>query len=403
VNIAAQDPRFPLRATVHEGFFMAEIEAQRSPRATPADHQHLREALGLAARIPRRPWPNPPVGCVVVREGEVVGRGAHLGAGEPHAERVALAEAGARARGATLYCTLEPCVHHGRTPPCTEAILAAGVRRVVAGVADRLPPAAGGADRLRREGLEVLVGVEAEACLEMIWPFVCSDGFARPYVELKTALSLDGRFGAAADPAGHPTYLTGDIARRDVHRRRRWVDLVLVGHGTARHDRPRLDARLAAHPDDGPREEPWAGCVVASAAADTPLARARWLVFHPEGKKADLAPGAEGVSCPTTAAGLVDPAAVLAACRDRGLHAVMVEGGPRLAAAFLAAGLVDRWVQYHAPRVLGAGPRWPEVFAAAPDFTLTGCARLGGDLRAVWDRRDFHAALRGAVDPGEDA
>jgi diaminohydroxyphosphoribosylaminopyrimidine deaminase/5-amino-6-(5-phosphoribosylamino)uracil reductase len=380
---------------------MSEIEAQRRAGLTPVDERHLREALRLAARIPRRPWPNPPVGCVVVRDGEVVGRGAHHGAGEAHAERRALAAAAGQTAGATLYCTLEPCNHHGRTPPCTEAIIEAGIGRVVVGVADRLPPAAGGAARLRAAGIEVTVGGLAADCLDLIWPFVCTEGFRRPYVELKTALSLDGRFGRAADPVGRPGYLTGEAARRDVHRRRRWVDLVLVGHGTARHDRPRLDARLASDPDDGPRTEPQAGCVVASVAADTRLERERWLVFHPEGKNASLVPGATGIACAATAGGLVDPRAIVAACQARGLHAIMVEGGPRLAAAFLAAGLVDRWVQYQAPLIVGDGPTWPPAISAPQAFTLTRCERLGGDLRAVWDRRDFAATLATLSDAPE--
>ena len=380
---------------------MSEITAQTTSGVTESDRDFVSEALELAVRIPCRPWPNPPVGAVVVRDGEVVGRGAHQGAGQPHAERVALAEAGDLARGATLYCTLEPCHHHGRTPPCTEAILAAGIRRVVAGMADPNLQAAGGAAHLRAAGLDVTLGVLSAECLDLVWPFVVTDGFVRPYVELKTAVSLDGRFGGALDPVGRPTYMTGAVARSDVHRRRRWVDLVLVGHGTARRDRPRLDARLATAPGDGPALDPAAGCVVSSVATDTRLDRDRWLVFHPQDVNATLAPGAEGIACDSGPDGRVDPAAIVAACKERGIHAIMVEGGPQLAAAFLAADIIDRWVQYQAPVVLGDGPSWSATPTAANRFTLTRCDRCGDDLRAVWDRRDFAATLVDVSGPPE--
>ncbi|MEZ4388478.1 MAG: bifunctional diaminohydroxyphosphoribosylaminopyrimidine deaminase/5-amino-6-(5-phosphoribosylamino)uracil reductase RibD [Candidatus Krumholzibacteriia bacterium] len=359
------------------------------------DLRHVAEARDLAVAIPVRPWPNPPVGAVVVRDGVVVGRGAHHGAGTAHAERVALDAAGSAARGATLYCTLEPCHHHGRTPPCSGAIVDAGIARVVFGVRDPNPLAGGGADHLRGVGVEVLGGVLAAECLDLIWPFVCTDQFARPYVELKTATSLDGRFGRATDPPGQPGYLTGAAARRDVHARRRWVDLVLVGSGTARRDRPRLDARLADSPLDGPTAPPLAGVVARDGAAAAALDRDRWLVFHAAGRSGALAAGAEGVACAGGPDGQLDLHDLLSAGTARGVHALMVEGGPRLAASFLAAGLVDRWVQYVAPTVVGDGPAWPAWTAASPvDFTLSSVARLGRDLRLVWDRREVAAELR---------
>lgn len=383
---------------------MSGSSLQHHQTASDQDARFLQDALDLAARIPRRPWPNPPVGAVVVHEGEVVGRGAHQGAGEAHAERIALAEAGPRARGATLYCTLEPCRHHGRTPPCTEAVLAAGIARVVIGIRDLNPPAGGGADQLHRAGLDVSVGVLGERCLELVWPFVASEAFARPYVELKTATSLDGRFGGVADPAGRPTYLTGEEARRQVHERRRWHDLVLVGAGTARHDRPRLDTRLVTAGAACPQAEPLAGCVTDGnwEAEPARLDRAQWLCFHPQDRPPDpshLPAGAEPIACPAAAGG-VDPAGLLTVCQERGLQAIYLEGGPHLAAAFLSAGLVDRWVQYTSPLVLGGGATWPAAFAqdaASGAFTLTRCGRVGDDLCAVWDRRDFTATLNEAM------
>lgn len=355
----------------------------------------MAEVLDLAVRIPGRPWPNPPVGAVVVRDGRVIGRGAHHGAGTLHAERIALAEAGEGAWGATVYCTLEPCNHHGRTGPCSEALIEAGVGRVVYGVSDPNPEARGGARRLREAGIEVAGGIMAGPCLELIWPFVCTDQFARPYVELKTATSLDGRFAGPDDPQGKPGYLTGEPARRDVHRRRRWVDLVLVGQGTARHDHPRLDVRLADRPEDGPAVLPLAGVAASNGGADAPLNRNRWLVFHADRGTGSLPADAEGVPVSTDAHGRLDPADLLQACAARGIRSVMVEGGPSLAASFLAAGLIDRWVQYVAPVQVGAGPSWP---AWAPDagvaFSLTSLDQLGHDVRMIWDRRDFATTLQ---------
>jgi diaminohydroxyphosphoribosylaminopyrimidine deaminase/5-amino-6-(5-phosphoribosylamino)uracil reductase len=357
------------------------------------DRRFMQEAIDLACRIPTRPWPNPPVGAVIVSDGEVVGRGAHLGAGQWHAERVALGQAGDRAAGATLYCTLEPCDHHGRTPPCTGAILDAGIARVVFGVLDPNPVSTGGGARLAAEGLGVVQGVHGRRCLELIWPFLCSGAFARPYVELKTATSLDGRFGAAADPAGRPVYLTGSDALDDVHQRRRWMDLVLVGRGTARADSPRLDIRRVAGDGRGPEQMPAAGCLAGGDGGSSPLRRDRWLVFHAGPEPARLPAGAEPVACPAAAGGRVDPAGLLEACRERDICTVMVEGGPRTAASFLAAGAVDRWIQYVAPTVTGDGPGWPPGRRPGPSFTLTSCEPVGRDLCVVWDRRDFAAEL----------
>ena len=374
---------------------------QDSAPASGQDEVYLRAALALAARIAQRPWPNPPVGALVVKDGAIVGQGAHQGAGQAHAERVALAEAGQHARGATLYCTLEPCRHYGRTPPCTEAIIAAGVVRVVAGIRDLHSPASGGAEVLRRAGLAVTLGVLAEPCLELIWPFVASRCFARPYVELKTATSLDGRFAGPSDPGGRPRYLTGELARRQVHERRRWHDLVLVGAGTAQHDRPRLDTRLVAENAACPQAAPQAGWVCGRRPAQADQfgpGRPAWLCFHPPGRLPPSLPHVVPVACPAGPDG-VDPQGLLDVCHERGLHTILLEGGPALAASFLAAGAVDRWVQYTAPIVLGGGVGWPQraAPAAAAGFHLTRCGRFGGDLCAVWDRHDFSAALQAAA------
>ena len=371
--------------------------------APAADAAFMSEALALAAGVPARTWPNPPVGAVVVRDGRVVGRGAHAGPGRPHAEVVALAEAGALARGATLYVTLEPCNHTGRTGPCAAAVVAAGVRRVFVAMRDPNPTVAGGGcRRLREHGVEVRCGLLAAQALELVWPFVVTENFRRPYLELKTATSLDGRF--APDPATRreaaPVYLTGHTARADVHGRRRRVDLVLVGEGTVRADRPRLDGRLAAPPVVG--ADPLPGYVDTDLSWDGEFAADRYLVVAGQsarkaGRRARIeAAGGEIVFCRETD-GKVDLGDLAARLAERGVVTAMVEGGPRLAASFLAAGLVDRWLRYEAPRVLGQGVGWPAAGGAPSDpaarFHVTRSVALGGDLLTILDRTDFAATL----------
>ncbi|MFO7654784.1 MAG: bifunctional diaminohydroxyphosphoribosylaminopyrimidine deaminase/5-amino-6-(5-phosphoribosylamino)uracil reductase RibD [Candidatus Krumholzibacteriia bacterium] len=377
------------------------------------DSRFMDRALTLAARLPRRPWPNPPVGAVVVgADGAIVGEGAHFGPGERHAERVALDRAGERARGGTLYVSLEPCNHEGRTPACAPHVAASGVRRVVVAVADPNPRVAGGGVHLLRErGLEVVLGVGARAALELIWPFVATDAFSRPYLELKLATTMDARFAPPHAATGNgPVYLTGEAARRDVHRRRRWMDLVLVGSGTARADRPRLDARLAPADAPLPAADPAAGYVDTELSLAEGPRRERGFVFHRRGARpgtGGIPSGFTPVPCPERE-GRLDPAGLLAAAAGHGLHTLMLEGGPRLAASFLAAGRVDTWVQYLAPAVLGGGVSWPPAFSGRPDaidpgiggsgpgdrWHLRDVRRLGADARLIWDRRDFATDLQ---------
>ncbi len=206
----------------------------------------MRRALELAARGWGRVAPNPLVGAVVARGGEVVGEGWHTGYGRPHAEVEALRVAGEAARGATLYVTLEPCAHHGKTPPCTDAILAAGVRRVVFAASDPNPRAAGGCAVLETAGVEVERGVEMRAALDLNAPFFHGiAGPERPWTELKLAVSLDGR---VADRDGRSAWITGEEARAEVHRMRAGFGAVAVGIGTALADDPRLTVRGAVEP-----------------------------------------------------------------------------------------------------------------------------------------------------------
>ncbi|PIE76543.1 hypothetical protein CSA17_01660 [bacterium DOLJORAL78_65_58] len=235
-----------------------------------------------------------------------------------------------------------------------------------------------------------------------LWPFVATENFARPYVELKTATSLDGRFAPPEEQRRprEPFFLTGRAARRDVHRRRRWVDLVLVGEGTVRADRPRLDGRLAAGDDDLPQTEPLAGYVDTDLSWQGGCQRDSYLVFAGEsargsaGVAAVKQDGGRIIYCPEKE-GRVDPAALLTQAQDLGLRAIMLEGGPRLAGAFLRAGLVDRWARYLAPVVLGGGVGWSEISGFQPDrgFSLTGSKTLQEDLLIIHDRRHFARVL----------
>ncbi len=377
--------------------------------ATGLDACFMAEAMALARATQCRTWPNPPVGAVVVQNGHIVGRGTHQGPGQLHAEPQALAEAGDAALGATLYVTLEPCNHQGRTGPCAPAIFAAGIRRVVVAVRDLNPTVSGGGCRyLRDRGLDVHCGILAPEALELIWPFVTTDNFSRPYVELKTATSLDGFFAPSMANSENraPIFLTGLDARIDVHCRRRKVDVVLVGEATVIADDPRLDGRLVGDRKCVPQDEPQAAYLDTDLSWAGGFRRETYLVFAGQGseqspnRKIIENDGGQIVFCKLKN-GRLDLSSVLAELKGRGLLAVMVEGGPTLAASFLQDGLIDRWIQYTAPVILGAGVTWPIQECSTMDssggFTLTQSGNLGGDLLAVYDKQDFAAALAKAT------
>ncbi len=301
----------------------------------------LARAIELARGAERRAYPKPTVGAVVVAGGEVVGEGVTEPRGR-HAERVALAAAGDRARGATLYVSLEPCAHHGTTPPCTEAILAAGVERVVFGAYDPNPEAAGGAEVLREAGVDVeyVDSFPARQANEAWRTWVAT---GRPFVVHKVAVTLDGRVLVPGE-----RWVTGEESRRRVHELRARVDAVAVGGGTARADRPRLDAR----------------------GVETPRGQPRRLVFSrgllPEGLDLERRPGA-----------LADELEALAA---EGVQSLLLEGGPTLAAAFLEAGLVDKLLLFVAPMLAGTGAR---AFPALPSpraLTRLRSCEVGDDV-----------------------
>jgi diaminohydroxyphosphoribosylaminopyrimidine deaminase / 5-amino-6-(5-phosphoribosylamino)uracil reductase len=301
----------------------------------------LERAVELARAAEQRAHPKPTVGATLVRDGETVGEGV-TEAGGRHAEVVALTAAGKRARGATMYVTLEPCAHHGTTPPCADAILAAGVARVVVGVRDPNQEAAGGADRLRAGGVEVEVADDwGSRVLHGPWRTWLVEG--RPFVVVKAAVTLDG---AMTVPGRR--WVSGEASRRLVHELRAQVDAVGVGGGTVRTDRPRLDARDVPTPRGQPRR----------------LAFSRGPL--PDGVDLELRTG--------------PPAEELRALAAEGVQSLLLEGGPTLAAAFLEADLVDRLLLFVAPILGGDGPRFVAPLPSARALSHLSARPVGEDV-----------------------
>jgi diaminohydroxyphosphoribosylaminopyrimidine deaminase / 5-amino-6-(5-phosphoribosylamino)uracil reductase len=378
-----------------------------------ADRGWMARAVALAERGRGTTSPNPMVGAVLVSDGRVVGEGFHRAAGEPHAEVAALAAAGPLAAGATCYVTLEPCAHQGRTSPCADALLQAGVTRVVAALTDpdRRVDGAGLA-RLRAAGVVVTVGVGAEAATEQNAAYLTHRRLGRPRVTLKAAASLDGKVAA---PDGSSQWITGPAARADAHRLRAEADAVAVGAGTARTDDPRLTARLPGHVGRQPLR------VLVDAAgrvgprchlfdAGAPTLVATTATAHATAVDAWKRAGAEVLVCPEAAFGDggrgVDLAALAAALGRRGVLELLVEGGPRLQASFWAAGLADRLVWYLAPLVIGGdgapgllrGGGAPTLTAARP-LRIASVERLGADLRVIAHPRPTGGAASAPPDP----
>lgn len=331
----------------------------------PADAHFMRRALELAARARGLTSPNPMVGALVVKDGAVVGEGYHAAAGKPHAEIEALAAAGRASRGATLYVTLEPCAHEGRTPPCAPAVVGAGIRRVVAALGDPNPLVNGqGFATLAKAGVEVELGVLADEAARQNRVFLTALRERRPHVTLKAAMTVDGKI---ADARGASRWITGEAARREAHRLRSEADAILVGVETALRDDPALTVRLD-HP--WPRE-PWR-VVLDSTGRTPPTARvitaatpARALIAL--GADADAGrvralegAGATVLRCPAVH-GRVDPRAVLDELFARDVRAALVEGGGEVHGAFVDADLVDRVALFVAPRLLGGRDAPPVV------------------------------------------
>jgi diaminohydroxyphosphoribosylaminopyrimidine deaminase/5-amino-6-(5-phosphoribosylamino)uracil reductase len=356
--------------------------------ARVSDDAAMRRAIELAARGLGTTSPNPVVGCVLLDSaGTVVGEGFHAYAGGPHAEIVALAQAGERARGGTAVVTLEPCSHTGRTGPCTDALVRSGVARVVFAVPDPNPVAGGGAEALRRAGIQVSSGLRSIEAEDGNIAWLTSARRGWPYVVWKYAATLDGR-SAAAD--GTSMWITSEAARMDVHALRSTVDAVIVGVGTVLADDPRLTARNLR---DGTLAIRQPLRVVADSSGRTPeKARVRdgaaptWVVTA-----AEVGAGVDG---------RVDLAAMLTGLHARGVRAAMLEGGPTLAGAFLAAGLVDRIVGYVAPKMLGAGPpalagTGVTTIDQAIELEITDVRRVGPDVRFTAEPLNRHLKPEG--------
>jgi diaminohydroxyphosphoribosylaminopyrimidine deaminase/5-amino-6-(5-phosphoribosylamino)uracil reductase len=354
---------------------------------TDADRAHMARALALAERGLCTTMPNPRVGCVIVHDGEVIGEGWHERAGAPHAEANAFADAAARGhdpRGATAYVTLEPCNHMGRTPPCAEAVIAAGIVRVVAAMRDPNPDAAHGAVRLLAAGVAVEFGLLAEESAELNIGFVSRMTRGRPWVRLKMAASLDGRTALAS---GESQWITGEAARADGHRWRARACAILTGIGTVLQDDPQLNVRAVATPRQ-PRK------IIVDRHGQLPiaarvLAGGEVLVVTNGARNPQWPAGVEVLPLPDDD-GRVDLAAMMRELGARGLNELHVEAGGKLNGALLAAGLIDEVLLYVAPCLIGDPARgvaeFPGGLARLADrvaLSIRAVERMGDDMRII--------------------
>ena len=354
-------------------------------------------ALGLAARGLGRVWPNPAVGCVLVRGERVVGRGWTQPGGRPHAEGEALRRAGEGARGATAYVTLEPCAHQGETPPCADALVAGGIRRAVVAIEDPDPRVAGrGIETLRKAGIEAECGALAGAAARLNAGYLMRVTRGRPLVTLKVAATLDGRTATAE---GQSRWITGEESRTRVHLLRAEHDAVMIGAGTAQADDPALTCRLPGLADaspvrivaDGALRTPVTGNLVRTA-----LTVPMWIVTlsgaDSERRAALEGQGVELLDVAADAAGKPDMTEAMRALAARGLTRVLVEGGGALTAALLRADLVDRIAWFCAPKLMG-GDGMPaalglnvEALDEAPTFRRLGVMEIGEDVLVTYER-----------------
>jgi len=357
------------------------------------DARFMALALNLGARGLGRVWPNPAVGCVVVADGRIIGRGWTADGGRPHAETMALKQAGEAARGATAYVTLEPCAHHGKTPPCAETLVNAGVARVVTALEDPDPRVAGrGHAILRDAGITVTTGLMQAEAQRAHAGFLKRVQDGRPLVTLKLASSFDGRIATAT---GESQWITGPEARRMVHLQRARHDAVMVGGGTARADDPTLTVRdlgITRHPvriiASRTLDLPLTGNL-ARTAGDVPLWICHGDAADPALVSAWSGMGATLIPC-ATRQGTLDPASILTGLGQAGLTRVFVEGGGTFAASLLRASLVDELIGFTAGIALGAeglpslGPLGLQRLAQAPRFELIEQRQLGADILHHW-------------------
>jgi diaminohydroxyphosphoribosylaminopyrimidine deaminase/5-amino-6-(5-phosphoribosylamino)uracil reductase len=366
-----------------------------SPNARDLDRRSVRAALALACRGLGTVWPNPAVGCVIVNEGRVVGRGWTQPGGRPHGETEALRRAGERARGATAYVSLEPCCHWGRTPPCVDALIGAGIRRIVVALEDPDPRVAGeGLRRLRAAGLDVESGLCAAEAAEVNAGFFSRLRRGRPLVTLKLATSLDGRIATAS---GESQWITGPPARDRAHALRAGHDAIMVGTGTVLADDPQLTCRLPGLSHRSPVRVvidrhlriPASMRLVASA-REVPT----WVITLPSAdplrRQAFVDSGVTVIDIPADPDGTIGLAAALAALGERGITRLLVEGGGRLAAALARARLVDRLAWVHAPLLIGndgvpaIADLGLEALTEAPCFERLSTEIVGEDVLTVF-------------------
>jgi diaminohydroxyphosphoribosylaminopyrimidine deaminase / 5-amino-6-(5-phosphoribosylamino)uracil reductase len=355
---------------------------------SPFDEAAMRRALDLAARGLYTTHPNPRVGAVLARDQEIVGEGWHERAGEPHAEPIAIRAAGERARGATAYVTLEPCSHHGRTPPCVDVLLAAGVRRVVYAIADPNPRVNGaGAARLKGAGVKVESGLLVSEAEELNAGFLMRMRAGRPFVRLKSAMSLDGRTALAN---GDSKWITGEAARDDVQHWRARSSAVLTTAATVLADDPRLDVRIESPRQPlrvvlDRRRRVRKSARILSPPGEVLLFAGPSAKSRARGAQETL--GAARIERLRAGRASFDLRRVLTRLAELEINEVHVEAGPKLSGALLTAGLVDEWLLYVAPRLLGKDAKPLAALArltkleAAPGFTLVESQGVGPDLR----------------------
>ncbi len=358
--------------------------------SAPTDEDYVRLALELAASAKGEVSPNPLVGALVVKDGRIVGRGVHRYAEVKHAEVLALEEAGELARGATLYTNLEPCCHHGRTPPCTDAIIRAGIARVVASMVDPNPQVCGrGFEALRRAGIRVDVGIAEAEAQRLNEKFVRYITSGRPFVHVKIAMSLDGRIATAT---GHSRWITSDISRQAVHALRHEYDALLVGIGTVLADDPELTDRSAR-----PRHRPLVRVVLdsrlriplASKLVRTARQWPLWIFTTEQFSERAyrlIECGASVIPVPARA-GRVDISAVLEELGRREITSLLVEGGAEIHAAFLQQGFADKLTLFIAPKIIGGRRAIPAVggediptLDRALSVQIVNVARSGDDV-----------------------
>lgn len=341
-----------------------------------ADHneQYMRRALALARKGIGKTSPNPAVGCVIVRDDVIVGEGWHRKAGTPHAEVHALREAGADACGADVYVTLEPCSHFGKTPPCADALIAAKVKRVVVGMVDPNPKVMGrGIEKLRAAGIEVVDGLLEAQCRQLNEPFIKHVTTGLPFVIYKSAMTMDGK---TATSSGDSKWITSEKSRRYVHKLRAMVDAIMVGVGTVTADDPLLTSRipggrdpLRVIVDSGLRIKPGAAVLSVSSPAKTVIA----TVAAASGKAGSIrSDNVEIIICPEQN-GRVDSGALLKILGERGVQSILLEGGAELAGDFLRQGLIDKFLFFYAPKLVGGDAPGP--------FRGSGTAQISAGLR----------------------